>query len=447
MNQNPAHIPRPLRIAFLDHTAKLGGAELSMLNMLEKIDRTRFLPTVILGEPGPLERRLALAGVETCILPLGAEVAEAKKDSLGMRSLVNFKAIWKTLRYAWRVSRLIKARNIDLILTNSLKADLIGGVCAWATGTPLVWHIHDRLEGDYLPRPVAAALRFLCRWVPDFIVANSRSTLESLSLRNPQMSVVVFEGIPASPAAPASRHVEIPRDGGTREDCAVPSQTPNAPAREVSPPATTAEKPVNIGIIGRLTRWKGQHILIEAASVVHRRFPNTRFQIIGSPMFGESEYEAQLSQQVRDLGLDGCVEFRGFCEDVASAINSLDIVVHASILEEPFGRVITEGMLGSKPVVATRGGGVPEIVLDEVTGLLVPMGDVEGMAEAVCKLVADPALRLRMGSAGKQRVLEHFTTEQTVPQMEAVFERTYALVIRKKNFAKEASAPMAGKTT
>jgi len=164
-------------------------------------------------------------------------------------------------------------------------------------------------------------------------------------------------------------------------------------------------------------------------------------------MFGESEYEAQLSQQVRDLGLEGCVEFLGFCEDVASAIHSLDIVVHASILEEPFGRVITEGMLGSKPVVATRGGGVPEIVLDEVTGLLVPMGDVAGMAEAVCKLVADPALRLRMGSAGKQRVLEHFTTEQTVPQMEAVFERTCAIAIRKKNFAKEASAPMAGKTT
>ena len=155
-------------------------------------------------------------------------------------------------------------------------------------------------------------------------------------------------------------------------------------------------------------------------------------------MFGESEYEAQLSQQVRDLGLDGCVEFRGFCEDVASAINSLDIVVHASILEEPFGRVITEGMLGSKPVVATRGGGVPEIVLDEVTGLLVPMGDVAGMAEAVCRLVADPALRSRMGGAGKQRVLEHFTTEQTVPQMEAVFERAYATVIRKKNVVKTA---------
>ncbi len=446
MNQNPPDVRRPLRIAFLDHTAKLGGAELSMLNMLERIDRTRFSPTVILGETGPLERRLAFAGVETCILPLGAEVAQAKKDSLGARSLLDFKAIWKTLRYAWRVSRLIKARNIDLILTNSLKADLIGGVCAWTTGTPLVWHIHDRLEGDYLPWPVAAALRFLCQWVPDFIVANSRSTLDSLRLRAPQRSVVVFEGIPASPTPPASRHLEIPHERGTREDWAVPSQTPSAPAREDSQAATNAEKPVKIGIIGRLTRWKGQHILLEAASVVHRRFPNTRFQIIGSPMFGEDEYEAQLRQQVRDLGLEGCVEFQGFCEDVASAIDSLEIVVHASILEEPFGRVITEGMLGSKPVVATRGGGVPEIVLDGVTGLLVPMGDVAGMAEAVCRLVAEPALRLRMGGAGKQRVLEHFTTEQTVPQMEAVFERTYAMVTRKKNLSREASSIMAGKT-
>ncbi len=432
---NQAHLPRPLRIAFLDHTATLGGAELSMLNMLEKIDRARFLPTVILGESGPLERRLALAGVETCILPLGAEIAQARKDGLGTRSLLNIKAIWKTLGYAWSVSRLIKARKIDLMLTNSLKADVIGGVCAWVTGTPLVWHIHDRLEGDYLPRPVAAALRFLCQWVPDFIVANSRSTLKSLRLRDPERSMVVFEGIPSSPP---SRRPEVPREGATREDCAAPATTLNAPACEGSSPATNAGKPTTIGMIGRLTRWKGQHILIEAASIVHRKFPNTRFQIIGSSMFGEHAYEAQLTQQVRDLGLEDCVTFQGFCEDVASAINSVDIVVHASILEEPFGRVITEGMLGAKPVVATRGGGVPEIVVDELTGLLVPMGDVAGMAEAVCRLVADPALRSRMGGAGKQRVLEHFTTEQTVPQMEAVFERAYATVIRKKNVVKTA---------
>jgi glycosyltransferase involved in cell wall biosynthesis len=443
MNQNPAHIPRPLRIAFLDHTATLGGAEISMLNMLEKIDRTRFSPTVILGEPGPLERLLALAGVETCILPLGAEVAQAKKDSLGARSLFDFKAIWKTLRYARSVSRLIKARKIDLLLTNSLKADVIGGVCAWATGTPLVWHIHDRLEGDYLPRPVAAALRFLCQWVPDFIVANSRSTLESLRLHDPLRSMVVFEGIPPSPACP---HADVPRESGAQDECPAPGKAFDAPASQHTPAATNAEKALNIGLIGRLTRWKGQHIFIQAASIVHRRFPTIRFQIIGSPMFGESEYETQLKQQVRDLGLEGCVEFKGFCDDVARAINPLDIVVHASILEEPFGRVITEGMLGAKPVIATRGGGVPEIVLDGVTGLLVPMGDVAGMAEAVCRLVAEPALRLRMGGAGKQRVLEHFTTEQTVPQMEAVFERTYAMVTRKKNLSRQASSLMAGKT-
>jgi glycosyltransferase involved in cell wall biosynthesis len=75
------------------------------------------------------------------------------------------------------------------------------------------------------------------------------------------------------------------------------------------------------------------------------------------------------------------------------------------------------------------------------------MGDVAGMAEAVCKLVAEPALRLRMGRAGRQRVLENFTTEQTVPQMEAVFERTCEIVTRKKKLGKQASALVAGKTT
>ena len=117
------------------------------------------------------------------------------------------------------------------------------------------------------------------------------------------------------------------------------------------------------------------------------------------------------------------MQFLGFQDDVGSLVDRLDVLVHASILEEPFGRVITEGMLGGKPVVATRGGGVPEIVLDGITGFLVPMADVAEMADAICKLLEDPILREKMGREGRKRASEHFTTNQTVPQLESLFER------------------------
>ena len=88
----------PIRISFLDHTAKLGGAELSLLNTLQKLDRSRFAPFVILGEDGPLVQKLTAAGVDTCIVPLESAVADAKKDQLGASSLLKLNAIWKTLK-------------------------------------------------------------------------------------------------------------------------------------------------------------------------------------------------------------------------------------------------------------------------------------------------------------------------------------------------------------
>jgi glycosyltransferase involved in cell wall biosynthesis len=284
------------------------------------------------------------------------------------------------------------------------------------------------LDGDYLPKPVAAIIRQLCRWLPDFIVVNSQSTLRSLRLPQKNRSAVIFEGIPP-----------VPKPGSTSAAIATPESGRRSPQSSASTGSKTSaedtgdlhgiklrgafKKTLVVGIVGRLARWKGQHVLIDAAAEVRRRFPNTIFQIIGSAMFGENDYEAALKRKVVDLGLEECVEFLGFRDDVGSLIERLDVLVHASILEEPFGRVIAEGMLAGKPVVATRGGGVPEIVMDGATGLLVPMGDAGGMANAICKLLENPILREKMGREGKKRASEHFTTDQTVPQLESVFEQ------------------------
>ena len=418
----------PLRISFLDHTAKLGGAELSLLNTLEKLDRSRFTPFVILGEDGPLAHKLTAAGVDTYIVPLESEVADAKKDQLGARSLLKVHTVWKTLTYSWRVARLMRSKKVDLIHANSLKADIIGGLCAWFTGLPLIWHIHDRLEGDYLPRPVAATIRHLCRWLPDFVVANSQSTLHSLRLPNRDRSAVIFEGIPPAPntaSTPASANsfALVPAHANLSTGVSTSAPPDESGVFERTDLDVASEEPVVVGIVGRLTPWKGQHVLIEAAALVRGHFPSATFQIIGSAMFGENSYEASLKRRVVELGLGDCVEFLGFREDVGSLVDRLDVLVHASILEEPFGRVITEGMLGGKPVVATRGGGVPEIVVDGITGLLVSMSDVGNMAEAICTLLADPVLRKQMGKEGRKRASEYFTTDQTVPQLESVFER------------------------
>jgi glycosyltransferase involved in cell wall biosynthesis len=161
--------------------------------------------------------------------------------------------------------------------------------------------------------------------------------------------------------------------------------------REVQPKRNRGPR---IGLIGRITPWKGQHIFLQAAALLHPLYPAAKFEIIGAALFSESEYEAHLHELCRTLHLIDTVEFVGFVEDARARMAQLDIVVHASTIGEPFGQVIIEAMAEEKPVVATNGGGVPEIVEDGINGLLVPMNDASRMAQA---------LGVVAGSSGRRR--------------------------------------------
>jgi glycosyltransferase involved in cell wall biosynthesis len=393
---------QPLTVLFLDHTAKLGGGEIALYHLLLHIDWDHFRPLVVLGEEGPLAQRLRDAEIETLVLPLPNFIADTRKDSLGAGSLLKIKAVGGGIAYAFRIARLIKSRRVALMHTNSLKADIIGGVAAKLARVPVVWHVRDRIEADYLPKPVVMIFRLLCRTVPDFVVANSAATLETIRLPGWAHREVVHSGYPLMSGSSAVVH-----EGIVRRAAAVKSQ----PDR------------ILVGLVGRIARWKGQHVFLTAAAEVRKRFPAARFQIIGSAMFGEAEYEREIRELAKKLEIEDCVDFMGFRSDVPALINEFDVLVHASITGEPFGQVVTEAMVVAKPVVATRGGGVPEIVQDGLTGLLVPMNDAPAMAEAVCQLLADPERARQMGLAGRERALRHFTVEGTARRLESVFEK------------------------
>ena len=392
-------------ILFFDHTASLSGGEVALLNMAQGLDRTHFRPLVVLGEAGLLRDKLIAAGIETRVLPLSAEIAQARKDALGTGSLLRLRAISRSAIYAAQLAKVIRRENAALVHCNSLKADIIGGLAARLARVPVLWHVRDRIEPDYLPVSVVMLFRQLCRFVPNYIIANSQATLQTLHLPAKHLAAdgrgmagararVVHDGVPLAAFAPDVRSA-------------------------IAAPSTLAA-PV-IGLIGRISPWKGQHIFIEMAAAVHARFPRARFVICGAALFGEAAYEARVRAQVRDLRLESCVEFTGFSTEVYTEIQSLDIVVHASTMGEPFGQVIVEGMAGGKPVVATCGGGVPEIIEDGVTGRLVPMNDSLKLTEAVLGLLCDPHAAQCMAQAGYKRAQEHFTIAHNVQRVESLY--------------------------
>jgi glycosyltransferase involved in cell wall biosynthesis len=267
------------------------------------------------------------------------------------------------------------------------------------------------ITDDYLPPAVARIFRFLCRLVPRFVIANSDATLRALALPRQYETSSQYSQKNLSAKA-ATIH-----DGVCVGDYQVPS---------IAPTGTQTK----VGLIGRISPWKGQHVFIRAAAKLCKKFPDCKFQIIGDALFGEQAYDEELRKLVRDLELTDSVEFTGFCQDIPATIAKLDIVVHASTIGEPFGQVIIEGMASRKPVIATKGGGVPEIVLDGITGLLVPMSDVDALSDAIERLLTKPELAQRMGVAALDRVRSHFSIEHTARKIECLYDALVGAAVR-----------------
>jgi glycosyltransferase involved in cell wall biosynthesis len=172
-----------------------------------------------------------------------------------------------------------------------------------------------------------------------------------------------------------------------------------------------------VGNVAALVPHKGQRHLIEAARLVIRQMPDVRFVI-----FGEGELRDALERQVREYRLEKHVLLPGFRADVLGCMKSFDVFVMSSVTEG-LGTALLDAMACARPIVATRAGGIPEVVEDGVTGTLVPPRDHAAMAQAILALLGDEATRQQMGEAGLARVNARFTVERMVAQTAAVYAR------------------------
>jgi glycosyltransferase involved in cell wall biosynthesis len=387
-----------LRVLYVDHTAKLGGGEIAIRNLIQGLDRSTIEPVFLSFEEGPLVDQLR-GSVSMHVVALKSSVASASRQSLGVGSLLKFGELAAVAQHIRQVAQKIRELKVDLVHTNSLKSDIIGGLAGRLAGVPVIWHVRDRIAPDYLPAKVVKVFRALSRVIPKFLIAVSEASLATIVSGKDDSSraAVVYDGLSAAQLA-----------------------GPGV--------ATASEASVrSIGLVGRICPWKGQHIFLEAAAQVHREFPEVRFEIIGGPLFGEEQYEQELKDLAAKLQLNDVVHFTGFVHDVPRRIAGLEIMVHASTISEPFGLVAIEAMAQSKPLIATRGGGIPEIVIDRETGLLIPMNDADALALAMLSLLRDPASAKEMGRRGRIRVERHFTLAQTVRDVEQIYRRVLGL--------------------
>jgi glycosyltransferase involved in cell wall biosynthesis len=165
---------------------------------------------------------------------------------------------------------------------------------------------------------------------------------------------------------------------------------------------------------GRLTRWKGQSVLIEALSILKTENKLGRIRaILAGDAQGRDAYEEELRNGIVDAGLSGRVLIAGHISDMALAYAAADVVLSTSTEPEAFGRVAAEASAMNKPVIATDHGGARETVLSDISGLLVPPGNTRALADAITRMAAmDTGMRERMGTAGRAHIVRNFSRER-----------------------------------
>ena len=187
----------PRRVLYLDHTSVLAGGEIALLNLVRALDPNRYIPIVGLLSDGPFAAELKAAGIETHLLPSSRALLEARKDSLGGASLLSGDAATAAVGSIFRIKRLIRATRADLVHTNSLKANLLGGIAARMAPRPLVWHLRDRISDDYLSPTAGRLVRVFSHYLPRHIIANSSATLATLTT-DPTLGSVIYSGLDLS---------------------------------------------------------------------------------------------------------------------------------------------------------------------------------------------------------------------------------------------------------
>jgi len=293
----------------------------------------------------------------------------------------------QTLAYIARLAVRLRQLRPDIVHTNSLKAGVYGSLAAKAAGIPVVWHVRDRIADDYIPKPAVRMVRALIRHLADGVIANSPATLETLP---PAVRGPLSWAIPAS--VELSTHPRVAHANGT-----------------------------TFGMLGRIAPWKGQDLFLRAFADA---FPagGERAVFVGTPMFGEESYERELHDLASSLGLAERVEFRGFREDVWPELASFDVLVHASVIPEPFGTVVLEGMAAGLAVIAPDEGGPATVIAHGETGRLFRSRDQGSLAAAMRALQQSPEERERLGASARE-ALQQYHPDAIAARLEDVYAR------------------------
>lgn len=368
------------------------GSDKMLLYLASGLDASRFCAIVILPADGPLKQELDSRGVETLIAP----VAKISRNVFSPMGLLRFPF---TVLSSLRVMRKVLAdKPVDVVHSNTL-AVFSGAVWTLLHHRKHVWHVHEIVDH---PKVVRKGFPLLLSLFADKVATISEAVADNLVNERPSLS----------------RKIQVIHNGITPG-----KPTPQDKIWAFRKRIGVSEKDVLLALVGRINRWKGQHLFITAAEIlIDQGMKGVVFCMAGGPPLGHLHFRDKLKKAIATSSARGCIRLLDYLDDVRIVWDSCDIAVVPSTEPEPFGIVALEAMASAKPVVAAGHGGLAEIVLHEETGLLFKPNDAQALAAALATLIKDKVLRESMGRAGLLRLESKFSLSRYVRSFESIYE-------------------------
>ncbi len=340
-----------------------GGAELALLQLFQQGQDMRWLAVFL--EDGPMVGQAQKLGVTSWVVPRGK-----------IRDLPN---LFKVSR---QIAQIAHEEEADVLLGWMAGAQIYGSLAAIWARLPVLWFQHSLPERSWIDRIATLLPSQGILTCSKFVAAAQNNLFPQRPLR------VAYPGVELERFDPS----QLPTLHQARQKLGLPTDIPL------------------IGIVGRLQRWKGMHVLVKALPQVLVLHPLAQVVIVGGKHDLEPDYSQYLKDCIDSLDLGNHVILTGFQRNIPEWMQAMDVVVHASD-REPFGMVVVEAMALAKPVIAGAEGGPQEVITDGVDGLLTPFGDVAALAKALLRYLDEPQFRLQIGQKAQQRAQE-FSTQR-----------------------------------
>ncbi|UCE17748.1 MAG: glycosyltransferase family 4 protein [Gemmatimonadota bacterium] len=376
---------RKIKVLHMITELPVGGAQDNTLLTVSHLDKRKYDVTLLSSPAGSwVQRAQNIPGIRVLL---------EKSIQREIHLISDFVAFWKIYMH-------IRRERYDIVHTHSSKPGVLGRAASKLAGVPVVIHtIHGFPFNDYMNFFVRKFYIFLekmaSKWADKMITVSNLNLEKAVALRIAQREkfVNIYSGIDFDSF---SIKTDVPQK---RRELDIP------PGHFV------------VGMVGRLSPQKAPQYFIQAAAHVLKDIPNVMFLLVGDGSLRE-----ELERLSYRLGLENHIRFLGERDDIPEILNVFDVFVLSS-LWEGLGRALTEAMAMAKPTVATSVEGVPELVDNDKTGILVPPKDPESLGAGIQRLLRDKSFAAELGQNAQSRVLRDFSAEIMIERIDALYEQ------------------------